>query len=85
MLTPPWSVRVRETARINTLLSVANVVGCTSVIPVFESLEPDVPWTEVALRRRAECYQQARHPLAEPALEDLEWFREHAPVRLISE
>ncbi|MBI4702219.1 MAG: fused MFS/spermidine synthase [Deltaproteobacteria bacterium] len=45
-----------------------------SCVDALLVLEPDVPWTEDMLAKRARCYERARHPLAGKASEDLRAF-----------
>jgi spermidine synthase len=45
-------------------------------------LEPHVPWSELFLTYRYECYRQLGSPLAARAAGDLATFQENAPARL---
>jgi predicted membrane-bound spermidine synthase len=79
VLREPFAVRVLDVTR----LEVRSAIGLR---PGFEQfcveglapLEPNVPWEEVLLRGRSECYSRVQHPLAAAARADLETFLSHA-------
>lgn len=48
----------------------------------FAALEPHVPWDELTLTYRYECYRRGKSPLAAKAGQDLEDFRAAAPPKL---
>jgi hypothetical protein len=46
-----------------------------ALLETVHSFEPYVPWQQVFLTKRANCYQQRNDPLAEKAAEDLREFQ----------
>lgn len=79
VLKEPFAVRVLDVTR----LEVRSAIGLR---PGFEqfcveglaALEPNVPWEEVLLKGRDECYRRTQHPLAAAAHADLARFLSNA-------
>lgn len=79
-LREPFSVELLRELRRSSLLYVqdqATPAGTCSdaLLETLHSYEPYVPWQEVFLLKRANCYEWRRDPLAEKAAQDLRDFR----------
>jgi spermidine synthase len=83
-LSPPFALRVNESARDRTRLRLAYLLGPShaACVTLFESFEPYPPWSESMLQFRAACYEAHAHPLRERAADDLQSFRNDAPIEL---
>ncbi|MFI5209744.1 MAG: fused MFS/spermidine synthase, partial [Gemmatimonadales bacterium] len=79
----PFAVRMfdgqRRITRIRLTRETGARAGCAEAIA---ALEPHVPWDELSLTDRYECYRQVGSPLAAKAGRDLDDFLAAAPARL---
>jgi spermidine synthase len=79
----PFAVRMfdgqRRLTRVWLTRELGARAGCAEAIA---ALEPHVPWDELFLADRYECYQQVGSPLAAKAGKDLEDFLAAAPPKL---
>jgi spermidine synthase len=58
-------------------LLLAARLGDAEVVDALEEMEPNVPWMEDILARRAEAYRKLKHPLADEADRDWQSFLRH--------
>jgi hypothetical protein len=78
-LREPFAVRALDVTRLEVRASIGMRPGFErNCVEGFAAFEPNVPWVEVPLRGRVECYNRARHPLAAEARADLEKFLSQA-------
>ncbi len=79
----PFVVRMLNENRMLTRVNLVRKIDFASrCVGAFEELEPHVPWTESFLRRRVDCYEQNRHPLAGRARRQLDEFRALGEVEI---
>jgi predicted membrane-bound spermidine synthase len=81
----PFAAGLLDTTRLRLRVDLARALGGAhggACVPVLAPFEPHVLWDESFLTFRAQCYAQAKHPLARRALDDLEDYLDQAPPRL---
>ena len=72
-----------EEARQLTRIELARKIDFDGLcVGAFEDLEPHVPWTELFLTRRLDCYERAGHPLTGRARRQLSEFRALGDVEI---
>jgi spermidine synthase len=81
LLSKPFASHRFGYTRVIMQAMVAEYVGPQQVAESLAKFEPDVPWTARVLESRAKAYAQLKHPLADRAQRDLEWFRQHQSPR----
>ena len=79
-LREPFSVELLRELRRSSLLYVQDQLSpdgtCSdALLETVHSFEPHIPWQEIFLTKRANCYQWRNDPLAEKAAEDLREFK----------
>lgn len=85
-LAQPFVVRLLDEDRRRARLEVAAHTDFTGrCVDAFAPFEPWVPWERRFLERRAECYRNHDHPLAQRAHEELEAYVDRAPAELVPE
>jgi hypothetical protein len=77
LLSQPFASHRYHHGRLVTQAMLAEYVGPQQVVESLAKFEPDVPWAARLLEMRAKAYAELKHPLAERAQRDLEWFRQH--------
>jgi spermidine synthase len=80
LLAQPFASHRYHYARLVTQATLAEYVGPQQVVESLAEWEPNVPWTARVLEARAKAYAELKHPLAERAERDLQWFRRHQPA-----
>ena len=81
-LSEPFAVRALDTTRLQSRARIGLGPALERLcVAALAPLEPNVPWDEVMLRRRVECYDKAQHRLAVNARADLESFLGARPTR----
>jgi spermidine synthase/MFS family permease len=80
LLSQPFASHRYHHGRLVTQATLAEYVGPQQVVESLAKFEPNVPWTARLLESRAKAYAELKHPLAERAQRDLEWFRRHQPA-----
>ena len=78
LLAKPFAGYRFEHQRTLLRLMVAESLGQERVLEALAALEPNPPWMEELLKLRAETYAAAKHPLAEQAQRDWEYYQRHA-------
>lgn len=79
----PFAARQLEMNRLRVRIAVAEVLERRELcVDAFAPFEPHVPWEKRFLEARARCYEEAGHPSAAEAREDLGDFLAAAPPRL---
>ena len=85
-LAQPFAIGMLDEQRRSALLYIAERVDggrCSpGYVSLLETYEPNVPWQEAFLQRRARCYQENDNPLAARAQRDLQRFRSAEPKPL---
>ncbi len=86
-LSEPFSIHLFEEFRKSALFLAQQALspqwGCSAQeIQAIRDYEPNVPWQQPYLSRRADCYQQVHSPDAGRASRDLQQFLAAAPKRL---
>jgi len=85
-LEQPFAIDMLNEQRRSALLFLSERLGggeCSSeFLNVIKSYEPNVPWQEIYLARRARCYRETGDPMAARAQRDLENFRRSEPKSL---
>jgi hypothetical protein len=79
-LAAPFAVMSLEEDRREAALSVSLAGARRYCVAAFAVYEPHLPWREVFLERRRDCYRALGHPLAARAAADLEEFLAGEPV-----
>jgi spermidine synthase len=85
-LREPFAVEMLRELRRSSLLYVQDQLSpegtCSdALLETVRSFEPHVPWQEIFLTKRANCYQQRNDPLMQTAAEDLrEFLRAERPA-----
>jgi hypothetical protein len=79
-LREPFAVEMLRELRRSSLLYAQDQLSpggtCSdALLETVHSFEPHVPWQELFLTKRANCYQQRNDPLAQKAAEDLQEFK----------
>lgn len=78
-LRQPFAIDMLRELRRSALLYVQDQLSpdaCSAaLLETVHSFEPHVPWQEVFLTKRADCYEQRNDPLAKKAAEDLREFK----------
>ncbi|MFY9825599.1 MAG: hypothetical protein WAM82_29770, partial [Thermoanaerobaculia bacterium] len=82
-LEKPFAVRMFDGERRLTRVWLSRELeGPARCAEALAALEPHVPWDELSLANRYECYQKVGSPLAAKAGRDLEDFLAAAPMKL---
>ncbi len=82
-LEKPFAVRMFDGQRRLTRVWLSHALeGPSGCAEALAALEPHVPWDELSLASRYECYRKVKSPLAAKAGEDLEDFLAAAPSKL---
>jgi len=82
-LEKPFAVRMFDgQRRITRVWLSRELTGPSRCAEALAALEPNVPWDELSLTNRYECYRQVKSPLAAKAGKDLEDFLAAAPSKL---
>jgi spermidine synthase len=82
-LSQPFAARMFDGQRRVTRIWLTREMGGPSrCAEAIRSLEPHVPWDELFLTYRHECYRQTGSPLAEEARRDMEEFLAATPPKL---
>jgi hypothetical protein len=82
-LKEPFGLYVHNESRMLQAVNVASHIDLSATIEAMRSFEPDVPWREDFLQRRADWYSADSRPAAERAVRDLEDFRSRQPVNIL--
>jgi hypothetical protein len=78
-LQEPFAVRALDITRLEVRSAIGLQPGFEEFcVQALAPLEPNVPWEEVLLRGRDECYSRNMNPLAATARADLERFLKNA-------
>jgi hypothetical protein len=77
-LSRPLAVYVHESERLMSAHAVAAWIGPEILLETLDPFEPNVPWDESFLARRAQIYDATNHTLRGRARRDLELFRRWA-------
>src|SRR5262249_52335332 len=78
-LLQPFSLRLLEDERPARPLEGSWTSGAEKYPEALAPTEPNVPWERQLLSRRAQAYEQIRHPLAPRARQELEQFQAREP------
>jgi spermidine synthase len=85
-LSQPFAIHMFEELRKSALITLTQRAAggvCTArEVALLHSYEPQIPWQQPYLQRRALCYEQTRDALAAAAKSDLEEFLSREPRRL---
>jgi SAM-dependent methyltransferase len=73
-LAEPFAVRVLDSRRLATKLTIAQMLPSPEQLEDFLAFEPYVPWTRGFLESRQKIYEANKHPLAAKAARDLQAF-----------
>lgn len=89
-LSEPFAVHMFDEARRSAQLLIADRLAGSSAcsaaeLALVQSYEPDVPWQEDYLRKRAQCYAQAHDARADRAARDWQTYLGAEPRRLTGE
>ena len=81
ILKQPFAVFALNHVRESMALELSEYLGFTTTcVEALAAAEPHVPWEEVFLRRRMECYRDTDHALTEQAMRDYDAYMMDEPL-----
>jgi predicted membrane-bound spermidine synthase len=78
-LEKPFAAALLDDKRLWTAYLVARRLGPGEIFRSLQPYEPNVPWKELLLKKRAEVYTALGDPRAASARADVQWYDRHEP------
>jgi predicted membrane-bound spermidine synthase len=81
LLSQPFASHRFDYARQRARVLVGAKLGPKEVVEALVDVEPHVIWTAEILKARLDAYAATKHPLAQRAERDWQWFERHRPPK----